>query len=120
MTLLNWKATGMLLVVSAALTVASCKGKEEKQTDSAINSEAPANMDTITTTTMPAPAPGESRVSEAQLKDATKDFPGVTATVNGGGEVTLTGTIKRDRLPMLMQSVQALQPTKVNNNLTIE
>jgi hypothetical protein len=53
------------------------------------------------------------------VKDATKDFPGVTATVNNG-EVTLTGSIKRDRLPTLMQSIQALQPKKVNNNLTIE
>lgn len=53
------------------------------------------------------------------LTDATKDFPGVTATVNNG-EVTLTGKIKRDRLPTLMQSVNALNPKKVNNNLTIE
>jgi osmotically-inducible protein OsmY len=53
------------------------------------------------------------------VKDATKDFPGVTATVNNG-EVTLTGNIKRDRLPVLMQSIHALNPKKVNNNLTIE
>jgi osmotically-inducible protein OsmY len=58
-------------------------------------------------------------VTEAQLRDATKDFPGVQATVNNG-EVTLTGTISREKLPKLMQSVQALNPTKVNNNLTIK
>jgi osmotically-inducible protein OsmY len=53
------------------------------------------------------------------VRDATKDFPGVNATVNNG-EVTLTGNIKRDRLPTLMQSVQSLHPRKVNNNLTVE
>ena len=53
------------------------------------------------------------------VKDATKDFPGVTASVNEG-EVTLTGKIKRDRLPVLMQSIQALHPKKVNNNLTVQ
>jgi hyperosmotically inducible periplasmic protein len=36
------------------------------------------------------------------------------------GEVTLTGTISREKLPRLMQSVQALNPVKVNNNLTIK
>jgi hypothetical protein len=53
------------------------------------------------------------------LADATKDFPGVNATASNG-EVTLTGTIDRDRLPRLMQAVQALQPKKVNNNLTVK
>ena len=58
-------------------------------------------------------------ISEDQLKDATKDYPNVTATVNNG-EVTLTGSVKRDDLPKLMQRVQALNPTKVNNNLSIK
>ena len=52
-------------------------------------------------------------------KDAVKDFPGVTANVNNG-EVTLTGNITRDKLPKLMQSVNAMHPKKVNNNLTIK
>lgn len=53
------------------------------------------------------------------LKDATKDYPGVTATV-ANGEVTLTGTIERSKLPNLMQSVNSLNPKKVNNKLTIK
>jgi hyperosmotically inducible periplasmic protein len=56
---------------------------------------------------------------ENGLRDATKDYPGVTATV-ANGEVTLTGTIERDRLPNLMQSIHALNPKKVNNNLTVK
>lgn len=56
---------------------------------------------------------------ETGVRDATKDYPGVTANV-ANGEVTLTGTIERDRLPSLMQSLHALNPKKVNNNLTVK
>lgn len=71
-----------------------------------------------TTNTAPVEIATDDQLTNG-VKDATKDFPGVTATVNNG-EVTLTGNIKRDRLPTLMQSIQALHPKKVNNNLTIE
>ena len=53
------------------------------------------------------------------VMDATKDHPGVTAMVNGG-VVTLTGNISRDKLPMLMQSINGLQPKQVLNQLTIK
>ena len=56
---------------------------------------------------------------ETGVRDATKDYPSVTATV-ANGEVTLTGTIERDKLPNLMQSINSLNPKKVNNNLTIK
>ena len=72
-------------------------------------------------TVMP-PAPVEvspDAALETGVRDATKDYPGVTATV-ANGEITLTGTIERDRLPNLMQSINSLNPKKVNNNLTIK
>ncbi|MDQ2718638.1 MAG: BON domain-containing protein [Bacteroidota bacterium] len=53
------------------------------------------------------------------VKDATKDFPTVTAAVNSG-EITLTGNIKRADLQRLMQSLNSLHPTKINNQLTIK
>ena len=53
------------------------------------------------------------------VNDATKDFPGVKATVSNG-EITLTGEIKRDRLPVLIQSLNSLNPKKINNNLVIK
>ena len=71
---------------------------------------------------MQAPAPVQISPDDSLttgLRDATKDYPGVNATANNG-EVTLTGTIQRDRLPKLMQSIHALHPKKVNNNLTIQ
>jgi osmotically-inducible protein OsmY len=91
-------------------SLSSCKNK---------NKDTTTTTTTVDTTTV---APVQISTDEALtngVKDATKDFPGVTASVNNG-EVTLTGSIKRDRLPTLMQSVQALHPKKVNNNLTIE
>jgi osmotically-inducible protein OsmY len=52
------------------------------------------------------------------VNEAVKNYKGVTASVNDG-VVTLTGTIKRTELTALMQTLQALQPKKVENNLTI-
>lgn len=113
----------LLLLLAAGLTATSCKSKEKE--DNTTNSS--TTVDT-TTSTMPmdsstAATTASSTASDdslrSQLKDATKDYPGVTATVDNG-EVTLTGTISREKLPKLMQSVQALNPKKVNNNLTIK
>jgi hyperosmotically inducible protein len=56
---------------------------------------------------------------EAGLRDATKDFPGVQARVENG-VVILTGTVQRSRLTTLIQSVQALRPVRVENQLTIQ
>jgi osmotically-inducible protein OsmY len=66
----------------------------------------------------PPPAPVASDLSKG-VTDATKDFPTVNATVNGG-EITLTGTLKRTDLPKLMQSLNSLNPTKINNQLTLK
>src|SRR5687768_1576786 len=112
------KGTFMLLVFSAALTVSSCKDKEEnKEVDTTTTTPSADTVSTVDTSGTVTTT--SETVSESQLKDATKDFPGVSATVSNG-EVTLTGTIERDKLPRLMQSVQALSPKKVNNNLTIK
>ncbi len=53
------------------------------------------------------------------VKDATKDFPTVTANVNDG-VVTLTGNIKRSDLKNLMMSLNTLKPKKIDNQLTIK
>lgn len=73
--------------------------------------------------TVPPPPPPVSISDDAALTqgvtDATKDFPTVAAVVTDG-EITLTGSIERSNLPTLMQSLNALNPKKVNNNLTIK
>jgi hypothetical protein len=103
----------MYLVLATVLAVSqfsACKNKKA-------NNDTNTTADTATYTAPVQISPDDQLTTG--VKDATKDFPGVTATVSNG-EVTLTGNIKRDRLPTLMQSVQALHPKKVNNNLTIE
>jgi len=78
------------------------------------------------TVNMPPPPPPPAVTSTAPdstlnqgVADATKDFPTVTATVNNG-EITLTGSIKRSDLTKLMQTLNSLHPTKINNQLTIK
>src|SRR5215208_2639210 len=93
---------GTLVVLSIFLTgpgISACKNKAK---------------DTNTTTSVDSntakPTPVEIAPDDALRKgaeDATKDYPGVTATVNNG-EVTLTGTIDRDRLPKLLQAIHEL------------
>ena len=100
----------LALVLSTGL-FSACKSKKTETT---------TTTKTVDTTTNTAPVQISSDDSlSTGVRDATKDFPGVNATVDNG-EVTLTGSIKRDRLPTLMQSIHALHPKKVNNNLTVE
>lgn len=54
---------------------------------------------------------------ESGVRDATKDYPGVTATVMNG-VVTLNGTIEKSKLPDLMMSLNSLQPKQIENKLT--
>ncbi len=102
------------LLIAIGLSSTSCKGKGDKN-----------NTGSDTTTTMSAPqnqAPvnvTEDAVLSQGSIDATKDYPGVTATVNNG-EITLTGNIERSRLQGLMQSLNSLRPKKINNNLTVK
>ena len=60
---------------------------------------------------------------DATLKNSVdavvKKYKDVSADVQNG-EVTLRGSIKRDDLQKLMMDVNALQPKKVNNQLTVK
>ena len=73
------------------------------------------------TVTPPPPPPVVSpdAALEQGVTDATKDFPTVKASVSNG-EITLTGTIKRADLQKLMQTLNTLNPSKINNQLTIK
>lgn len=95
----------------AALLVTnfSCKGKD-KTTETTT---------TTTTNNTPATAPVVVSPDDALrtgVTDATKDFPGVSASVNNG-VITLTGEIEKDKYPTLKQSLDALRPKQVINNL---
>ena len=113
----NFFATGLLAFGMLAMILGSCKGKPSQTTTTDTVTTAPADN----TTTKP---PDTAVVISADdslkrmLPDATKDFPGVTASVDQG-VITLSGNINRDRLPKLMMAINALHPKKINNNLTI-
>ena len=100
-----------------ALVAGSCKGKSSQTTTTDTAVTAPAD-NTVTKTPDTTAIISADDSLKSMVKDATKDFPGVTATVDQG-VITLTGNITRDKLPKLMMSVNALHPKKVNNNLTI-
>jgi hypothetical protein len=113
MRLSNFKISALALLIFVGVSFTSCKGKKDNA----------ATADTTATTPIQsAPAPvqisGDDTLTTG-VKDATKDYPGVKATVNSG-EITLTGEIQRSRLQGLMQSLQSLRPKKINNQLTIK
>jgi hypothetical protein len=98
----------------------SCKSKptESNNTSTNVDTATKTNVDTSTTTVAPVQiSPDDSLKTGVQ--DATKDYPDVTATVDNG-EITLTGTITREKLPKLMMALNSLHPKKINNNLTIK
>ncbi|SMC53925.1 BON domain-containing protein [Pedobacter africanus] len=67
--------------------------------------------------TVAAPAPVAITMNDplaAAVKDATKDFPTVAATVSEG-VITLKGEIQKANLQKLMMMLQALKPKKVDN-----
>ena len=110
----RFRSLFIVLGLAAGLNFYACKDNAKENPDTTIES----NTDTSTVT------PGSPEISSDTVlvrgvRDATKDYPGVTATVSDG-EVTLTGTLERDKLPALLQSVNGLNPKKVNNQLTLK
>ncbi len=99
-----------LSLITVLVVGFSCKSKKQ---------EAPATPTTIDTIAKTPTAPVTINPDDALtsgVKDATKDFPDVNATVSGG-VITLTGTIEKSRYITLKQSLDALHPKQVVNNL---
>ena len=95
------------------VTGISCKGKDKDKTTDTTTTTTTHNTDNSAT------APVEVSPDETLrngVADATKDFPGVNASVNDG-VITLTGEIEKDRYMTLKQSLDALHPKQVVNNL---
>lgn len=68
------------------------------------------------------PAPDYSEMDATlreALPDALKDHPTVIAEVKDG-VILLTGEVKENDLPMVMEKVYALNPEKVENNITVK
>ncbi|MDD2476047.1 MAG: BON domain-containing protein [Dysgonamonadaceae bacterium] len=68
------------------------------------------------------PAPDYTEMNatlNAALPDALKDHPTVQAEVKDG-IIILTGEVNEKDLPMIMEKVSALNPMKVENNITVK
>ncbi len=101
------------LADEAARTEAENAAKDVKGVKSVVNNT------TVMAPLPPPPPPPVAMDITQGVMDAIKDFPGVTATVNNG-EITLTGSLNRADLPKLMQSLNSLNPSKINNELTLK
>lgn len=76
----------------------------------------------MTTVAAPAPVVTTSAVDPAvqqKVKDAVKDFPGVTVDVVNG-ELTLNGKVSPEQARKIKQSVDALKVGKVNYKYTVK
>ena len=112
-TFTNLLALSFLCFGSMQMT--SCKKKAEVPAETTVTTTTETQVETEAA---PVEIASDDQL-ETNVKDAVKDFPGVTATVTDG-EITLTGEITRDRLATLMQGLHALHPKKINNNLTVK
>jgi len=116
------KITSGLPIVFLILSIylGSCKGRSSETTNADTTTiTSPADNTTNKNPDTAAVVISADDSLRNMLTDATKDFPGVTASTDQG-VVTLTGEITREKLPKLMMSVNALHPKKVNNKLTIK
>ncbi len=106
--------------------VATLSGSvEEESTKSAIETSIKGiqGIETVVSNIMVTPPAPDYTEMDASLRealvDALKDHPSVMAEVRDG-EIILTGEVKEKDLPMVMEKVMALNPLKVENNLTVK
>ncbi len=120
----NPDASGVTVTVADGVATLTGEVKDEA-TKAAVEAAAKtAGAKTVvnSTTVMVAPTvvmpeiAGDA-VLAAAVKDATKDFPTVTAAVNAG-VIMLTGTIEKAKLPKLMMILNGLKAAKIDNQLT--
>ena len=103
-----------MLAGSSLLT--SCKSKTKETTTTTTTT---VGVDTPATTyTAPVEVSADDALRQGVM-DATKDFPGVNATV-ANGEITVAGDMKRADWQRLKPMLDALNPKKVNNQLTLK
>ncbi len=117
----------MVMVDEGVATLSGEVADETARTTAESKAKAVKGVKTVqnNTTTAMAPqatAPVEIAADDplmSGVRDATKDHPGVNATVNDG-VITLTGEISKASLPNLMMALNSLKPKKIENKLTIK
>ena len=125
----NPSTAGVMVMVNEGVATLSGELADEAGRTSLENSvkgmkgvKSVQNNTTVMAPPPPPAAPVEITADDplmSSVKDATKDFPTVTATV-ADGVITLTGELKKDQLPKLMMALNALNAKKIDNKLTIK
>ena len=109
-------------VKDGVVTLSGLVGSEDAKTavEAAVNNLKEAGVkgvvDNIEVEAAPAPAavaPATTSPLEQGVVDATKDFPGIKATV-ADSVITVTGEIAQSKVKTLKQSLDALNPKKVD------
>jgi osmotically-inducible protein OsmY len=96
----------------------NCRSSAEQAARQVKGVKSVVNNVVVSPTTAPVVI-ADDGILKNNVDDVMKKYKDVSADVQNG-EVTLRGAIKRDDLQKLMMDLNALNPKKVNNQLTIK
>lgn len=121
----NADASGVMVTVNDGVVTLTGEVKDDatKTAVAAAAKEAKGAKEVMNNTTVMAPVVAPVIVADDPLmmsvKDATKDYPSVTATVTDG-VIYLTGSIEKDKMPKLMMALNEIHPKRIDNKLTVQ
>lgn len=96
----------------------NCRSSAEQAARGVKGVKSVVNNVTVTPATAPVVIADDATLKNS-VDDVVKKYNGVEADVQNG-EVVLRGSIKRDNLQQLMMDLNALNPKKVTNQLTVK
>lgn len=121
----NADASGVMVTVNDGVVTLTGEVKDDatKAAVAAAAKDAKGAKEVMNNTTVMAPMQAPVIAADDPLtmsvKDATKDYTGVNATVTDG-VIFLTGTIAKDKLPKLMMALNQIHPKRIDNKLTVQ
>jgi len=116
---------GMTVAVASGVATISGQAADESAKTAAEGAvKAVKGVKSVVNNATVAPPPAPVVISaddslKTNVTAALKDYPTLTATVQGG-VVTLTGTVQKAALPKVMQALSALHPKKIDNKATVK
>lgn len=107
-----------LLLFGATFT--ACRSRSTATDPDAPPPASPSGPDTaVATNSTTALQIASSQSLQSGLDSMMKNYPEIHAS-NDEGVVTLSGSLRKDQLPMLMTAIESLHPKKVNNNIRLK
>ena len=116
--------TVMVMVNEGVATLSGEVANETDKTDAGNKASATKGVKSVVNNITITPPAAPVTISEDQplmdgVRDATKDYPTVIATVNGG-VITLNGELEKAKLQKLMMALSTLKPKSIDNKLIIK